>query len=122
MPNPLHRTRSIAYARQCGRCFYCEAPTWLDAPDQFASKFRLTKGEAQQLQATAEHLVARCDGGGNGRENIVLACLMCNSRRHRRKRPLEPGQYKLWVRKRLENGRWHPPSIGHLTQAWVSGC
>jgi len=114
MPNPLSYPRSIAYARQRGRCFYCQAPTWLSAPNQFASAYQLTMREARLLQASAEHLVARCDGGGAGRDNIVVACIVCNSRRHRRKRPLEPGQYKLWVQKRLEKGRWHSPRVHRL--------
>ncbi|WP_414691743.1 HNH endonuclease [Noviherbaspirillum sp.] len=111
MPNSLRRTRSIAFERQRGRCFYCQAPTWLRAPDQFASTFRLTIRETRQLQATAEHLIARCDGGGNRRDNIVAACVFCNSRRHRRARPLEPEQYRLLVQKRLEKGCWHSPRI-----------
>lgn len=111
MTKSLQNTRFKAHTSQEHRCFYCQAPTWLDAPDHFAASYHLSGGEARQLRATAEHLIARCDGGGNSSHNIVCACLACNSRRHRRKQPLEPEAYKVLVQQRLQKGRWHSPRI-----------
>lgn len=121
MPNVLSRSRSIAHAYQGGRCCYCEAPTWINAPNEFASKYRLTPGETRLLQATAEHLVARCNGGGNAHANIACACLACNSRRHRRKNPLEPEVYKRRVKNRIEKGLWHSPRIIRLIRDNFTG-
>jgi hypothetical protein len=60
----------------------------------------------QWCSASAEHLVARRDGGGNGPENIVAAHELCNGRRHRCKTPLSPNAFEALVRGRLDKGRW----------------
>jgi len=53
------------------------------------------------LQATAEHLVARCKGGTDAPDNIVAACRFCNTRRHQTKHPLTPEAYARRVQARL---------------------
>ncbi|WP_084199262.1 HNH endonuclease [Noviherbaspirillum autotrophicum] len=111
MPNSLSRSRSIAHTCQGGRCYYCHVPTWLNIPDQFAFQYRLSPNETRLLQATAEHLTARQDGGSNARPNIVAACYFCNSRRHRRKTPPSPEAYKLRVERQIAKGRWHSSRI-----------
>lgn len=58
------------------------------------------------FRCTAEHLHARCKGGKDVLQNIVAACWLCNSRRHRLKAPLAPEDYKKYVPTQLENGRW----------------
>jgi 5-methylcytosine-specific restriction endonuclease McrA len=54
--------RRRAFAAQAGRCFYCHQPMGRDV--------------------TAEHLVARVEGGKDSRANIVAACRQCNAGRH----------------------------------------
>lgn len=54
--------RRRACAAQGGLCFYCLQRMGRDV--------------------TAEHLVARMDGGRDTRANIVAACRQCNASRH----------------------------------------
>lgn len=66
----MHAHHKLAYLRrqacraQAGLCFYCCRPMGKDV--------------------TAEHLVARCDGGKDQRGNIVAAHRSCNHDRHAR--------------------------------------
>ena len=107
MTRSLIHCRTTAFSRQSGRCYYCELPMWQDNPVEFAAKYRITSGQARSLRCTAEHIVARQDGGSNSRSNIVAACWVCNSRRHRRKVAPSPELYKQHVRRRINQGRWH---------------
>ena len=59
------------------------------------------------LKCTAEHLVPVSDGGRTDEPNVVAACYFCNSTRHKAKRVLPPDQFGVYVRKRLEQKRWH---------------
>ncbi|SEM25869.1 HNH endonuclease [Variovorax sp. YR750] len=54
--------RRRAFAAQDGLCYYCLQP--------------------MGRHVTAEHLVARADGGRNTRSNIVAACRRCSASRH----------------------------------------
>lgn len=101
--------RHSAFSRQHGRCYYCDQPMWLTDSDGFAMRHDLTRAQARWLQATAEHLTARQDGGGNGL-NIVAACLRCNSTRHARRPHCapDPARYRARVQTRMAQGRWHP--------------
>ena len=74
MPQSLSKSRSLAYKRQKGRCYYCRAPIWLENLADFAAKYKITDRQAVRFQCTTEHLKARQDGGTNTRENIVAAC------------------------------------------------
>ncbi len=80
---------------------------WEGAPGAFARKYRISERAARLLQCTAEHLVARKDGGGNGAKNIAAACLTCNRRRHQRKKALPADAYQAYVARRVQAGRWH---------------
>ena len=111
MPTLLARSRSAAFSRQSGRCFYCGLPMWLDQPEGFRSRYRLTLAQARLLRCTAEHLRARQDGGGNASDNIAAACWYCNTRRHRSKKALDPDRHRQRVRARVKQGRWHPPEV-----------
>jgi len=71
--------RARAFEEQQGRCFYCGFSIWNEDAESFASS-------ATQFRCTAEHLIARKDGGKNTRANIVAACHLCNKRRHASKR------------------------------------
>ena len=117
MTRSLVHHRTTAFSHQSGRCHYCELPMWLDDPAEFTEKYRISSGKARLLRCTAEHLVARQDGGSDSSSNIVAACWFCNSRRHRRKVAPSPDLYKLRVRKRINQGRWHQftDPIGLLT-------
>lgn len=103
----LIKSRSTAFERQGGRCYYCNFPMWRGSIEHFARLHGITFGQARQFQCTAEHLLARQDGGGDGRGNIVAACLVCNQRRHKRKQPPEPEIYRELVQRRLNRGQWH---------------
>ncbi len=92
---PLQKARERAFKLQNGCCFYC---------GQRMNQSPITK-------CTAEHLRARCDGGGvDG--NIVAACWFCNSRRHRRKAPLEPQAWQAYVVRKMQQKRWPTLTLG----------
>ena len=109
----IKRLRAVAYHDQNGRCAYCGASMWLATPSDFATQYRLSLKQARLLQCTAEHLVARCDGGLDARQNIVAACFWCNQRRHARKTPLDPVRYQAQVSALVRQRRWH--------SAWAFG-
>jgi hypothetical protein len=108
------------FVLQGGKCHYCQQPMWLDNLEAFARKYRISNAQARFLQATAEHLKAKCEGGKNSKSNLVAACHFCNSKRHQAKSPLVPEMYLNEVRKRLARGKWHgikvaPFDVGDLT-------
>lgn len=107
----VQKARARAFQHQEGRCYYCFQPMWLGDAAEFARQYALTRRQAKAFQCTAEHLVARCDGGSNSVANIVAACRHCNSRRHRRRVPPDPANYREHVRRRVAKGRWHPPHV-----------
>lgn len=78
MSSKYSKQRLAAFKNQVGRCFYCGSPMWKGNPEKFASQHNITKKYATRFQCTAEHLVARCDGGKNQKSNIVAACNFCN--------------------------------------------
>lgn len=107
----LARSRYSAFIAQRGLCYYCLLPTWHGAPVGFRAKWNLTLGETRLRQCTAEHLIARKEGGGDGARNIVAACLRCNQGRHGRKAPFKPDRFQSYVRRRIQKGRWHQPCV-----------
>lgn len=104
----LASLRKAALLRQGGRCTYCDLPIWETDPEPFQSRFGLSKTLVMSLRATAEHLVARQDGGGDTVDNIDAACIHCNRTRHRSKRPPSPSAFRERVRTRMASRRWHP--------------
>lgn len=115
MPAPK-RFRTRAFRAQNGRCYYCGAPMWLDDPLAFAKAYRCTPGQLPALQATAEHLVAVCDGGKTTAANIVAAHRLCNRRRHMAKVPLAPDRYRERVTGRVARGKWFDNTLRALTR------
>jgi 5-methylcytosine-specific restriction endonuclease McrA len=107
MTSPLVRSRSLAFARQKGRCYYCDYPMWRDDIACFALLHRISVKQARRLQCTAEHLVARQDGGKEGISNMVAACVTCNRGRHRIKEVPSPEKYRAHVQKRISLNRWY---------------
>lgn len=103
----LSELRRQQVRAQRGLCFYCHQPMWEGCPERFARLYGLKGSRLLWLQATAEHLQARCEGGANKASNIVAACKYCNSQRHRTHDPLSPGDYARKVQRRLIAGKWH---------------
>jgi hypothetical protein len=109
------RLRHAAFSEQNGRCFYCDSPMWLDDVIEFAARHHLSARQARWLQATAEHLVPRHEGGRNA-DNIVAACRWCNWMRHSHRLPQQapsPSAHRCLVRHRLAKGKWRP--FGRIT-------
>lgn len=106
--------RNAAFRRQNGRCHYCKFLMWLTDRASFAAAHGLTLRQASRLQATAEHLVARQDGGRNG-TNIAAACYHCNQARHRFRPNAapDPDRFRARVQTRVKHGRWHMPALFH---------
>lgn len=108
MPHQLSKLRSQAFKNQSACCYYCGKPIWLKDKKGFAAQHAMSTAAAEKFQCTAEHLLARCDGGGDNQSNIVAACFFCNNTRHRMKSPLPPPEYKKHVQRRISQGKWHP--------------
>ena len=100
----LRQLRELAFNAQHGRCCYCGSAMWLASP----SELDLRPSAALRRQCTAEHLLARKDGGRNTRDNIAAACWLCNQRRHQRKHPLCPSAYRELVCLLIAKGKWPP--------------
>lgn len=91
MSNRIREARLNAFVKQKGRCFYCEVDMWelriesrVDACNRLLLKDwgeQDTKLPIYKRKCTAEHLVKRSDKGSNQDENIVAACMDCNTRR-----------------------------------------
>ncbi|WP_200383196.1 HNH endonuclease [Thiococcus pfennigii] len=113
----LLASRYRSYRAQGRRCHYCGAPIWLRDLTGFARLHRLPLELAARLQCTAEHLVARRDGGTDARANIVAACVFCNTRRHARRHPLSASAYRELVARRMAQGKWHPREIHQLLRS-----
>ncbi|MEZ5586276.1 MAG: HNH endonuclease [Sedimenticolaceae bacterium] len=114
MPNPIVKHRQNAFNRQQGRCYYCGMPMWQRHPEEVAPLLGVKPRTVSGLQCTAEHLVARQDGGTNTKKNIAAACRTCNGRRHKATRPLSPPEYRQKVQGRVKAGKWHPAPIRRL--------
>ncbi|WP_436294400.1 MULTISPECIES: HNH endonuclease [unclassified Variovorax] len=55
---------------------------WFNYSQAFAKRLRISLDEAKLFRCTAEHKVARKDGGKHTRGNIAASCWDCNHRRH----------------------------------------
>lgn len=110
MARNLKPLRHRAFVAQDGRCFYCSQPIWEDGREAFAKAHGMLPRLATHLRSTAEHLVARQDAGKNSQQNIVAACVWCNSRRHlgRAERAPDCHAYQHWVQAQVSAGKWHP--------------
>nr|WP_238553221.1 HNH endonuclease signature motif containing protein [Cupriavidus necator] len=75
--------------------------------EAFAASFDISSRQARHLQCTAEHVVARVDGGGDSQSNIVAACRYCNTKRHQRKAARDAVHYKQHVERLMGQRRWH---------------
>jgi 5-methylcytosine-specific restriction endonuclease McrA len=109
--NPVQKHRQSAFERQNGKCCYCGFQMWRDSAEHFAQQHQISLSQARHFQCTAEHLIARQDGGKDGKGNIAAACKRCNQLRHQRKSAPTPSRYQEHVQRRLNKGGWHalPP-------------
>lgn len=101
----LKTLRTRSFHAQQGLCYYCRAPMWLCSPDELGLRPR----SAAPFRCTAEHLLARQDGGKDVADNVVAACHLCNLRRHKRPTPApSPDAYRVRVQRCMAKGTWHP--------------
>ena len=108
----LIKKRKCAFDAQARRCYYCKCLMWLGHEGRkFRQQHSLTKKQAQELRCTAEHLRARCDGGGNAAGNIVAACRRCNGGRHEQRQAPEPSAFSEFVEGQLMRGKWHDVDV-----------
>lgn len=114
MPTLLAKSRTYAYYNQEGRCIYCDYPMWVSSALRYAKLYGCSIAQARRLKCTAEHLVAKQDGGKDYRSNIAAACDLCNQRRHRRNDDLSPQAYRELVQRKLKKGHWHSFKIDRV--------
>ncbi|MEM5340555.1 HNH endonuclease [Paraburkholderia azotifigens] len=110
MSSSLARARTRAYIQQSGLCYYCDRLMWNDADGLVAmtANANISRRKAGRFQCTAEHLIARSEGGLNSQSNIAAACRFCNMTRHRSKTPRDPLEYRKHVQNRLRRKKWQP--------------
>jgi hypothetical protein len=84
---------------------------WLSEPEAYARLHGTSFAQARRMQCTAEHVIAKCDGGTNALANIVAACLHCNSGRHRAKLVLNSERFRDRVQRLLTKRKWHDPWV-----------
>ena len=101
------RIRNRQMRAQNGRCYYCQQPMWLQDINGFCAQYGLSKAQSLQLKCTAEHLVARSEGGPDSDENIVAACQYCNQARHEGEVALSAEAFRQFVRAEMKAGAWH---------------
>ena len=101
------RRRHSAYLAQLGHCYYCGLPMWEKDLESFCRAHKIERSQAEWLQCTAEHLLARRDDGPDTAANIVAACIHFNHSRHRLNKNPSPSDYSRFVREELRKGRWH---------------
>ena len=87
--------RMCICSEQNWRCCYCGVRMFAGEPMECAMAYcvanRLPSSNPKKVAkllrwrlATVEHLLRRCDGGGNERGNLASACGWCNSNRQDR--------------------------------------
>jgi len=111
MPKLLVRLRTSAFRSQSGLCYYCGYPMWEKDRDSYSQIYKISRSQAELFKCTAEHLLARQDGGIDSIQNVVAACHWCNQKRHRRKLAPSPVKYRKMVQRMLRKGGWFCKSI-----------
>lgn len=107
MAKKLVHLRKSAYRAQSDLCFYCKFPMWDDDLAFYARIHNISIAHARHFECTAEHLIAKKDGGKDTSQNIVAACKFCNMKRHKRKHPPSPDAHQLRAQQRLAKKRWN---------------
>jgi hypothetical protein len=103
MPSRILQRQRLRAARMQGFCCcYCDLPM-----AGTGSPYHLALASlGSWFEATAEHLLARQDGGGDSADNIAAAHRVCNARRHRCAKPLLPAAFAVHVCGRIAKDRW----------------
>lgn len=106
----LRILRQQASLKQNHRCYYCHFPMWDSDCEYFSLIHKIPLRLARYLKCTAEHLVARQDGGRDNVGNIAAACIWCNKMRHyhREHKAPDAATYCRRVSQLISLGRWHP--------------
>lgn len=109
MSKQLVKLRQRAAANQNNRCYYCNAAMCIDVAiiGDFAKSHNISVNQARQFICTAEHLIAKQDGGKDIKENIVAACRYCNHTRHKRKTCSNAELFKSYVCKQIRKQKWN---------------
>jgi hypothetical protein len=105
------RLRARAFVRQGFRCFYCGLPMWNSHVGDFTRVYGVTLDQAKTQQCTAEHLLARGNGGQDTEDNVVAACRHCNEVRHRYMPNAPWQQFFAVVGIQMANGVWRRRSL-----------
>ncbi|MFC5509338.1 HNH endonuclease [Bosea massiliensis] len=105
-------------AEQNHRCAYCGFTMLEKRPS--ASELRKLPWAArkaqQQLVATKDHVIPKCDGGSGRWDNLVAACAFCNG--YRANQPAEIAFQRI---QRLVRRGTHPHQIFDATGCWNGG-
>jgi len=80
---------------------------WLQDIKGFCRRHNIAPDQALKLKCTAEHLIARKDGGPDTDENIVAACDFCNQARHLSEDAKSADEFLIFAREELAANRWH---------------
>ena len=104
--------RRRAFRAQSGCCCYCGQAMWETHKRVFALKYRISARVASNFRSTAEHLIARVDGG-SGASNIAAACEHCNHKRHagRARNAPSSAAFAIEVRQCIARGEWEMPLL-----------
>lgn len=88
--------------------YLCGRATARPSRSAFSKRLGISRRVRQTLRCTAEHLIARQDGGRNTQDNVLAACTECNHGRHdgRSDNAPSPGEYLKEVQKDIR-GRRH---------------
>jgi hypothetical protein len=110
------------YRKQHGLCCYCEQPAWIpghkESRRQRLKRLQVTEDDpafmerTNFMRASREHLVRRAEGGGDG-ENVVMACVFCNSWRDRTAPEIHKRIMLALVAMMLHPAAW-PPGGGKI--------
>ena len=101
--------------RQHLHCHYCGLPMWHTCPARFIDLIGLHW--AGEMQCTAEHLMARKDGGLDTERNIVAAHRVCNERRHAGGKNPSASAYHAHVQREMRGGRWLPNEVAEALRS-----
>lgn len=107
MPS-IARSRSLAYHRQHGRCFYCYAPMWSANPSEFAKQYGIIIQQALRLRCTVGRLRARQeDGAFTGQHRRGLLSLQPDTASAERAPARD--RYRSAMRFRMLKRKWQGP-------------
>ncbi|WP_409049552.1 HNH endonuclease [Delftia sp. UME58] len=87
---------------------------------RFLSDYKLPESLLPHVRCTAEHLIAKQEGGPDSEKNIVAACHWCNSKRHayRSHSAPDPEKYRAEVQRAMARRLWHPAARWLMRDAW----